>query len=68
VTFALAGDTRDDIQPPKDGICSPSITVAAAPVPGWCGYPGYDSAQGNPVIATLPSAMRLNLARGGAAE
>jgi AraC-like DNA-binding protein len=33
-----------------------------------CGFLGCDSAESNPVIATLPSALKLNLEEGGAAE
>ena len=33
-----------------------------------CGFLGCDSAKGNPVISTLPAALRLNVGEGGAAE
>lgn len=33
-----------------------------------CGFLGCDSAEGNPVISTLPSALRLDVEEGGAAE
>jgi AraC-like DNA-binding protein len=33
-----------------------------------CGFLGCDSAEGNPVIATLPAALRLDVEEGGAAE
>ena len=33
-----------------------------------CGFLGCDSAEGNPVIATLPSVLKLNIEEGGAAE
>jgi AraC-like DNA-binding protein len=33
-----------------------------------CGYLGCDSAEGNPVISTLPPLLKLNVEQGGAAE
>ena len=33
-----------------------------------CGFLGCDSAEGNPVISTLPPLLKLNLEPGGAAE
>lgn len=33
-----------------------------------CGFLGCDSAEGNPVLSTLPAALRLNVEEGGAAE
>ena len=33
-----------------------------------CGFLGCDSAEGNPVISTLPPLLRLNVEQGGAAE
>jgi len=33
-----------------------------------CGFLGCDSAEGNPVITTLPSVLKLGLEEGGAAE
>jgi hypothetical protein len=31
-----------------------------------CGFLGCDSAEGNPVLATLPTAIRLTIEEGGA--
>ncbi len=33
-----------------------------------CGFLGCDSAEGNPVISTLPPLLKLNVEQGGAAE
>ncbi len=33
-----------------------------------CGFLGYDGAQGNPVISTLPAALRLSIEESGGAE
>ncbi len=33
-----------------------------------CGFLGYDSSDGNPMISTLPSLLKLKAERGGAAE
>jgi AraC-like DNA-binding protein len=60
---------RDIVQPPKggglysihhggNGKCTRMI----------CGYLGCDSAEGNPVISTLPPLLKLNVEHGGAAE
>ena len=60
---------RDVIQPPKDGaLFSIRHGGAGARTRLVCGYLGHDSAHGNPVIATLPAAMRLNLQEGAGAE
>jgi AraC-like DNA-binding protein len=60
---------RDIVQPPTgsglysihhggDGRCTRMI----------CGYLGCDSAEGNPVISTLPPLLKLSVEHGGAAE
>jgi AraC-like DNA-binding protein len=60
---------RDVIRPPRDGaLFSIHHGGGGARTRLVCGYLGYDSAHGNPVMATLPAAMRLNLAVGGAAD
>jgi AraC-like DNA-binding protein len=60
---------RDVVQPPREGaLFSIRHGGGGARTRLVCGYLGYDSAQGNPVIAALPAAMRLNLAEGGGAE
>ena len=42
--------------------------AAAAPVPAWCvGFWAATAPMGNPVIATLPAALRLTIEEGGAA-
>ena len=60
---------RDIIQPPKDGgLFSIQHGGAGLRTRLVCGFLGCDSAHGNPVIATLPAAMRVNIQGGGAAE
>ena len=62
----LAGDI---IQPPKDGgLFAIHHGGYGARTSLVCGFLGCDSADGNPVIATLPAALRLNIEEGGAAE
>jgi AraC-like DNA-binding protein len=59
---------RDIIRPPQEGS---RFTIkhggGGARTRLVCGFLGVESAQGNPVIATLPAALRLNIAEGGAA-
>jgi AraC-like DNA-binding protein len=57
------------IHPPKDGGLS-SIRHGGngACTRMVCGFLGCDGAEGNPVIATLPPALKLSLEEGGAAE
>jgi AraC-like DNA-binding protein len=60
---------RDLIQPPKDGgLFSIRRGGNGARTKLVCGFLGCDSAQGNPVIAALPAAMRLDTQEGAAAE
>ena len=60
---------RDIIQPPKDGgLFSIHRGGEGARTRLVCGFLGCDSAHGNPVIAALPAAMRLNIEEGAAAE
>jgi AraC-like DNA-binding protein len=60
---------RDIIQPPKDGgLFSIRHGGAGAPTRLVCGYLGCDSAEGNPVLSTLPCALKLKVEKGGAAE
>src|SRR5215471_3672840 len=62
----LAGDI---IQPPKDGgLFSIHHGGGGARTSLVCGFLGCDSADGNPVLATLPRALRLNVEEGSAAE
>src|SRR5499427_1206730 len=62
----LAGDI---IQPPRDGgLFSIHHGGGGARTSLVCGFLGCDSADGNPVIATLPAALRLTIEEGGAAE
>jgi len=61
---------RDIIQPPREGGLS-SIHHRGgdgARCRLVCGFLGCDSAQGNPVISTLPAAMRLSIEDSGGAE
>jgi len=65
----------DIIQPPKDGGLF-SINHGGAGHNGGsggrtrmiCGFLGCASAEGNPVISTLPSLLKLDVEQGGAAE
>ena len=60
---------RDIIQPPRDGGLFSIHHGGEGPRTRLvCGFLGCDSAHGNPLIATLPAAMRLNIEEGGAAE
>jgi len=57
------------IQPPKDGgLFSIHHGGDGARTSLVCGFLGCDSAEGNPVLATLPTAIRLTIEEGGAAE
>jgi AraC-like DNA-binding protein len=61
---------RDIIQPPRGGGLS-SIRLRGGEGPRSrlvCGFLGCDDARGNPVISTLPAAMRLCIDESGAAE
>ena len=59
----------DVIQPPRDGgLFSIHHGGAGERTRMVCGFLGCDSAEGNPVISTLPSLLKLNLEQGGAAE
>ena len=59
----------DIIQPPKDGgLFSIHHGGDGARTSMVCGFLGCDSVHGNPVISTLPAAMRLTIETGGAAE
>jgi hypothetical protein len=59
----------DIIQPPKDdGLFSINHGGNGARTRVVCGFLGCDSADGNPVISTLPSVIKLNAEEGGAAE
>jgi len=59
----------DIIQPPEDGgLFSIHHGGGGARTRLVCGFLGCDSADGNPVISTLPPALRLNAEEGGAAE
>ena len=61
----LAGDI---IQPPKDGgLFAIHHGGDGARTRLVCGFLGCDSADGNPVLATLPAALRLTIEEGGAA-
>jgi AraC-like DNA-binding protein len=63
----MAGDI---IQPPRDGGLS-SIHHGGgdgARCRLVCGFLGCDGSQGNPVISTLPAAMRLTIEESGGAE
>lgn len=60
---------RDIIQPPRDGsLFSIQRGGDGARTRLVCGFLGCDGAQANPVIAALPSALRLNTGEGAAAE
>jgi AraC family transcriptional regulator, alkane utilization regulator len=61
--------SRDIIQPPTDGgLFSIHHGGDGARTRLVCGFLGCDSVHGNPVISTLPAAMRLTIEAGGAAE
>ena len=64
---AVAGS--DIIQPPKDGgLFSIRHGGAGRRTRMICGFLGCASAEGNPVISTLPPLLKLNVEQGGAAE
>src|SRR5437868_2410169 len=59
----------DIIHPPKDGgLFSIHHGGGGKRTRMICGYLGCDSANGNPVISTLPSLLKLEADRGGARE
>ena len=60
---------RDIIQPPKDGgLSSIHHGGAGGRTRLVCGYLGCASAEGNPVLATLPTVLKLNIEQAGGAE
>lgn len=60
---------RDIIRPSKDGgLNSIHHGGEGAPTRIICGYLGCASAEGNPVISTLPPLLKLNVEQGGAGE
>jgi AraC-like DNA-binding protein len=57
------------IQPPKDGgLFTIRHGGNGARTRMVCGFIGCDGAESNPVLATLPPALKLSLEKGGAAE
>jgi AraC-like DNA-binding protein len=57
------------IQPPKDGgLFTIRHGGNGTCIRMVCGFIGCDDAESNPVLASLPSALKLNLEQGGAAE
>ena len=59
----------DIINPPKDGgLFSIRHGGAGVRTRMVCGFLGFDSAEDNPVISTLPPLLKLNVEQGGAAE
>ena len=61
--------SRDIIQPPKDGgLFSIHHGGRGARTRLVCGFLGCDNTEGNPVIASLPAALRVDVEQGGAAE
>jgi hypothetical protein len=59
----------DIIRPPKDGgLYSIHHGGDGGRTRMICGFLGCASAEGNPVISTLPSLLKLNVEQGGAAE
>jgi AraC-like DNA-binding protein len=59
----------DIIQPPKDdGLFTIHHGGEGARTRMVCGFLGCDNADGNPVISTLPAALRLSAEEAGAAE
>src|SRR4029453_4545112 len=59
----------DIIHPPKDGgLYSIHHGGGGERTRMICGYLGCASAEGNPVISTLPPLLKLNVEQGGAAE
>jgi AraC-like DNA-binding protein len=60
---------RDIVQPPKGGgLYSIHHGGAGKRTKMICGFLGCDSAKGNPVISTLPPALKLDVKQGNAAE
>ena len=61
---------RDVVKPPdeKGGLYSMRLGGGGARTLMICGFLGCDGAEHNPVISTLPSALKLSLEPGGAAE
>jgi AraC-like DNA-binding protein len=60
---------RDIIQPPRDGgLFSIHHGGTGNCTRMICGFLGCASAEGNPVLSTLPSLLKLNVEQGGAAE
>src|SRR5437764_10956204 len=60
---------RDIIQPPQDGgVFSIRHGGAGGCTRMICGFLGCASAEGNPVLSTLPPLLKLNVEQGGAAE
>ena len=58
----------DVIHPPKDGgLFSIHHGGGGKPTRMICGFLGCASAEGNPVISTLPSLLKFNVEQGGAA-
>src|SRR6185503_13917607 len=65
----LMGSDLNIIQPPKDGgLFSIHHGGAGTRTRMICGFLGCASAEGNPVISTLPPLLKLNVAQDGAAE
>jgi len=61
--------SRDIIQPPKDGgLFSIHHGGRGARTRLVCGFLGCDDTAGNPVIASLPAALRVDIEEGGGAE
>jgi AraC-like DNA-binding protein len=59
----------DIIHPPKDrGLYSIHHGGAGRRTRLVCGFLGYSSAEGNPVISSLPPLLKLDVEHGGAAE
>ncbi len=59
----------DLLQPPKNGgLFSIRHGGGGAHTQMICGFLGCDTAEGSPIIATLPPALKLELERGAAAE
>jgi AraC-like DNA-binding protein len=59
----------DVIHPPKDGgLFSIHHGGNGRRTRMVCGFLGCDSAEGNPVLSTLPPLLKLNIEQGGAAE
>lgn len=59
----------DIIRSPKDGgLSSIHHGGGGGRTRMICGFLGCDGAEGNPVISTLPSLLKLNVEQGGAAE